>query len=124
MKCNGSIRAGVKIAREARESRCPRSLDRWLQSGRSVWACKASPSRAPQENRLLFPRTGAGPWKNAGVDLFILETFTYIEEILLAIDAIRSFSLLPVIAQLTLPPKKGVAYGDLRPTDAAAQLKK
>ncbi len=57
-----------------------------------------------------------------GVDLFILETFTYIEEILHAVDAIRSFSLLPVIAQLTYA-EDGTAYGDLRPADAAAQLK-
>src|SRR5215475_4899618 len=57
-----------------------------------------------------------------GVDLFCLETFTYIEELLLAIDAIRSFSGLPIIAQLTYS-EEGTAYGDLRPTDAAAQLK-
>src|SRR6266404_5991617 len=57
-----------------------------------------------------------------GVDLFILETFTYIEEILLAIDAIRSFSLLPIIAQLTYS-EEGTAYGDLCPACAAAQLK-
>ena len=56
-----------------------------------------------------------------GVDLFILETFTYIEEILLAIDAVRSFSSLPIIAQLTYA-EEGTAYGDLRPADAAAQL--
>jgi homocysteine S-methyltransferase len=57
-----------------------------------------------------------------GVDLFILETFTYIEEILLAINAIRSFSILPIIAQLTYA-EEGTAYGDLRPSGAAAQLK-
>jgi homocysteine S-methyltransferase len=57
-----------------------------------------------------------------GVDLFILETFTYIEELLLAIDAIRSFSGIPIIAQLTYS-EEGTAFGDLRPADAAAQLK-
>ena len=57
-----------------------------------------------------------------GVDLFILETFSYIEELLLAIDAIRSFSGLPIIAQLTYS-EEGTTFGDLRPTDAAAQLK-
>jgi homocysteine S-methyltransferase len=56
------------------------------------------------------------------VDLFILETFTYIEDILLAVDAIRSFSGLPIIAQLTYS-EEGTAYGDLRPAEAAAQLK-
>ncbi len=57
-----------------------------------------------------------------GVDLFILETFTYIEELTLAIDAIRSFSGLPIIAQLTYS-EEGTAYGDLSPAAAALQLK-
>src|SRR5438094_275603 len=57
-----------------------------------------------------------------GVDLYVLETFSYIEELLLAIDAIRSFSGLPIVAQLTYA-EEGTIYGDLRPSDAAAQLK-
>ena len=57
-----------------------------------------------------------------GVDLYILETFSYIEELLLAIDAIRSFSGLPIIAQLTYS-EEGTTFGDLRPIGAAEQLK-
>jgi homocysteine S-methyltransferase len=57
-----------------------------------------------------------------GVDFYILETFSYIEEILLAVDAIRSFSGLPIVAQLTYS-EEGTTFGDLRPADAAAQLK-
>ncbi len=57
-----------------------------------------------------------------GVDFYILETFAYIEELLLAIDAIRSFSGLPIVAQLTYA-EEGTTYGDVRPADAAAQLK-
>ncbi len=49
-----------------------------------------------------------------GVDLFVLETFSYIEELLLAIDAIRSFSALPIVAQLTFS-EEGTIYGDLAP---------
>src|SRR4029077_11553488 len=56
------------------------------------------------------------------VDLYILETFSYIEEILLAIDAIRSFSGLPIVAQLTYS-EEGTIFGDLRPGAVAAQLK-
>ena len=41
---------------------------------------------------------------------------------MLAIDAIRSFSGLPIIAQLTYA-EEGTAYGDLRPGEAAEQLK-
>jgi homocysteine S-methyltransferase len=57
-----------------------------------------------------------------GVDLYILETFTYIEELLIAVDAIRSFSGLPIIAQLTYS-EEGTTYGDLRPAAAAEQIK-
>jgi methionine synthase / methylenetetrahydrofolate reductase(NADPH) len=42
--------------------------------------------------------------------------------LLLAIDAIRSFSGLPIVAQLTYS-EEGTTYGDLRPAGAAAQLK-
>src|SRR5207244_11706369 len=52
----------------------------------------------------------------------ILETFSFIEEILLAVDAIRSFSGLPIVAQLTYS-EEGTTHGDIRPSDAAAQLK-
>lgn len=51
-----------------------------------------------------------------------METFTYIEELLIAIDAIRSFSGLPIIAQLTYS-EEGTTYGDLRPATAAEQIK-
>src|SRR5205823_5463935 len=44
------------------------------------------------------------------------------EELLLAIDAIRSFSGLPIVAQLTYA-EEGTTYGDLRPANAAEQLK-
>src|SRR6266851_4184666 len=57
-----------------------------------------------------------------GVDFYILETFSYIEELLLAIDAIRSFSGLPIVAQLTYS-EEGTTHGDVRPSDAAVQLK-
>jgi homocysteine S-methyltransferase len=56
------------------------------------------------------------------VDLYCLETFSYLDELLIAIDAIRSFSGLPIIAQLTYS-EEGTTHGDVRPTDAAAQLK-
>jgi len=56
------------------------------------------------------------------VDFYILETFSYIEELLIAIEAIRSFSGLPIVAQLTYS-EEGTTYGDVRPTNAAMQLK-
>src|SRR6266705_1125656 len=71
-------------------------------------------------NAALFEQALA--LEERGVDFYILETFSYIEELLLAIDAIRSFSGLPVVAQLTYA-EEGTTHGDVRPSDAAAQLK-
>jgi homocysteine S-methyltransferase len=110
---------GVKIAREAREAAAREVLIAGSIGPLGLGVQARHPE--PQEIISYFLEQ-AQALEERGVDLFILETFTYIEEILLAIDAIRSFSLLPVIAQLTYA-EEGVAYGDLRPTDAAAQLK-
>ena len=110
---------GVKIAREAREAAAREVLIAGSIGPLGLGVQARHPE--PQEIVSYFLEQ-AQALEERGVDLFILETFTYIEEILLAVDAIRSFSLLPVIAQLTYA-EDGTAYGDLRPVDAAAQLK-
>jgi methionine synthase / methylenetetrahydrofolate reductase(NADPH) len=110
---------GVKIAREAREAAAREVLIAGSIGPLGLGVQARHPE--PQEIVSYFLEQ-AQALEERGVDLFILETFTYIEEILLAVDAIRSFSLLPVIAQLTYA-EDGTAYGDLRPSDAAAQLK-
>jgi methionine synthase / methylenetetrahydrofolate reductase(NADPH) len=110
---------GVKIAREAREA-----------AGREVLiAGSIGPlglgvqSRHPADDEILdIFHEQAIALEERGVDFYILETFSYIEELLLAIDAIRSFSGLPIVAQLTYA-EEGTTYGDVRPSDAAAQLK-
>jgi len=110
---------GVKIAREARES----AAREVLIAGSIGPLGLGVQARHPEPDEILNVfLEQAQALEERGVDLFILETFTYIEEILLAVDAIRSFSGLPVIAQLTYS-EEGTAYGDLRPADAAAQLK-
>src|SRR6202171_6051763 len=110
---------GVKIAREARES----------ASREVIIAGSIGPlgigvqARHPEPEQILSVfHEQALALEERGVDIFILETFSYIEELLLAIDAIRSFSGLPIVAQLTYS-EEGTTYGDLRPADAAAQLK-
>jgi homocysteine S-methyltransferase len=110
---------GVKIAREAREAAAREVLIAGSMGPLGLGVQARHPE--PQEIISYFLEQ-AQALEERGVDLFILETFTYIEEILLAIDAIRSFSGLPIIAQLTYA-EDGKAYGDSRPTDAAAQLK-
>jgi len=110
---------GVKIAREAREA-AARDV---LIAGSIGPLGVGVQARHPEPDEILEVfREQAQALEERGVDLYILETFTYIEEILLAIDAIRSFSGLPIIAQLTYS-EEGIAYGDLSPRDAALQLK-
>src|SRR5215470_2498192 len=110
---------GVKIAREARESASREVLIAGSIGPLGIGVQARHPE--PDEIRAIFHEQALA-LEERGVDLFVLETFTYIEELLLAIDAIRSFSGLPIIAQLTYS-EEGTAYGDLRPIDAAAQLK-
>jgi len=110
---------GVKIAREARES-ASREV---LIAGSIGPLGLGVQSRHPGVEEILdIFHEQAIALEERGVDFYILETFSYIEELLLAIDAIRSFSGLPIVAQLTYS-EEGTTYGDLRPTGAAAQLK-
>jgi homocysteine S-methyltransferase len=109
---------GVKIAREAREAASREVLIAGSIGPLGLGVQARHPE--PQEILEIF-REQAQALEERGVDLFILETFTYIEEILLAVDAIRSFSGLPIIASLTYS-EDGTAYGDLTPAQAAAQL--
>jgi len=109
---------GVKIAREAREA-CAREV---LIAGSIGPLGLGVQARHPEPDEILeIFREQAQALEERGVDLFILETFTYIEEILLAVDAIRSFSGLPIVASLTYG-EDGKAYGDLLPAEAALQL--
>lgn len=110
---------GVKIAREARESAAREVLIAGSIGPLGLGVQSRHPD--PDEIREVFHEQALA-LEERGVDLFCLETFTYVEELLLAIDAIRSFSGLPIIAQLTYA-EEGTAYGDLTPADAAAQLK-
>ena len=110
---------GVKIAREAREA----AAREVLIAGSIGPLGLGVQARHPEPEEIIsYFHEQAQALEERGVDLFVLETFTYIEEIVLAIDAIRSFSALPIIASLTYA-EDGKAYGDLSPSEAAAQLK-
>jgi methionine synthase / methylenetetrahydrofolate reductase(NADPH) len=89
---------GVKIAREARES-----ASREVLIAGSIGPLGIGvQARHPEPDEIL--------------NIF------HEQALALAIDAIRSFSGLPIIAQLTYS-EEGTAYGDLSPAAAAAQLK-
>ena len=110
---------GVKIAREARES----AAREVLIAGSMGPLGLGVQSRHPGDDEILdIFHEQALALEERGVDFYILETFSYIEELLLAIDAIRSFSGLPIVAQLTYS-EEGTTYGDVRPANAAEQLK-
>ena len=110
---------GVKIAREARDSASREVLIAGSIGPLGLGVQSRHPE--PDEIQDIFYEQALA-LEERGVDLYILETFAYIEELLIAIDAIRSFSGLPIIAQLTYS-EEGTAYGDLRPAEAGAQLK-
>jgi homocysteine S-methyltransferase len=110
---------GVKIAREARES----ANHEVLIAGSIGPLGLGVQARHPDDKEILDVfYEQALALEERGVDFYILETFSYIEEILLAVDAIRSFSGLPIVAELTYA-EEGTTHGDVRPSNAAAQLK-
>ena len=110
---------GVKIAREARDSASREVLIAGSMGPLGLGVQSRHPE--PEEIQGIFHEQALA-LEERGVDLYILETFAYIEELQIAIDAIRSFSGLPIVAQLTYS-EEGTTFGDLRPAHAAAQLK-
>jgi methionine synthase / methylenetetrahydrofolate reductase(NADPH) len=85
--------AGVKLAREAREV-----------TGREVFiAGSIGPLGEPATSRVrrdLFAEV-ATVLDGRGVDLFMVETFYDLEEVVDAVEAVRSVSSLPIVALLT-----------------------
>jgi homocysteine S-methyltransferase len=110
--------AGVKIAREARDT-----------SGRAVLlAGSMGPLGAARHMRPLSTeelreafREQAAALEERGVDLFILETFSDLDELAGAIEAIRSFSVLPIVAEMTFS-EEGSTLGGARPAEVIARL--
>src|SRR6201988_4977733 len=110
---------GVKVAREAREAASREILIAGSIGPLGIGVQARHPE--PDQIRAIFHEQALA-LEERGVDLFILETFSYIEEILLAIEAIRSFSGLPIVAQLTYS-EDGTIFGDMRAGAVGAQLK-
>ena len=110
---------GVKIAREARDAATREVLIAGSMGPLGIGVQARHPE--PDEILAIF-REQALALEERGVDLFILETFSYIEEVILAVDAIRSFSGLPIVAQLTYS-EEGTIFGDMRAPAVAALLR-
>jgi methionine synthase / methylenetetrahydrofolate reductase (NADH) len=110
---------GVKIAREARESG---SRDVLIAGSIGPLGIGLQSRDLPGDEILDIFKEQAGALEERGVDLFILETFSDLQELLLAIAAVRAFSRLPIVAQLTYS-EEGTTHGDVRARDAALRLK-
>jgi len=110
---------GVKIAREARES----ARHEVLIAGSigPLGTQRHAQQLSSDEMREIF-REQALALEERGADFFILETFGALDEILCAIDAIRSFSKSPIVAQLTYS-EEGSTFDGTRPADAFAKFK-
>jgi len=110
--------AGVKIARDVRDT-----------SGREVLvAGSIGPLGVARHMRPLSAdelreafREQAAALEERGVDLFILETFSDADELTGAIEAIRSFSVLPIVAQMTFS-EEGSTLGGARPEEVVGRL--
>lgn len=108
----------VKIAREAREA-APHEV---LIAGSigPLGLLRQGRTLPDEEIRAIYSEQ-AMALEERGVDFFLLETFTDLEQLLLAIAAIRSFSALPIVASLTFS-EEGTTFGGTPAAEAAWRL--
>jgi len=109
---------GVKIAREAREAARHEVLI--AGSMGPLGAFRDAREATLENSRKLF-REQAEALEERGVDFFVLETFGNLTELVAAIEAIRSFSQLPIVAQMTYS-EEGSSYSGARPKDTWSVL--
>ena len=106
--------AGVKLAREAREI-----------SGRDVFIAGSigplGEGGVPADERKELFAEQAEVLEGRGVDLFAVETFFELEELMSAIEAVRSVSSLPILAMLTFDAGAETLSG-LQASEAAERL--
>lgn len=106
---------GVRLAREAREV-----------AGRDVFIAG---SIGPLGESEVFDATEHGPLyaeqaqvlESRGVDLFAIETFFDLDDLVVAIEAVRAVSSLPIVAMLTFDDEAEIA-GGLGAGEAAERL--
>ena len=110
---------GVKVAREAREAAAREVLIAG-SIGPLGSALQVSPLPDSEVQAIFHEQAAA--LEERGVDLFLLETFGDLEELLRAIDAIRSFSRLPIVAEMTFSEERRTLAG-LHPRDVWEKLK-
>lgn len=110
---------GVKIAREARDAASREAL---IAGSMGPLGIAHHVRELPEEEIHGIFREQAAALEERGVDLFILETFSDLDELGAAIAAVRAFSSLPIVAQLTYS-EEGTTFGGTRPREAWERLK-
>src|SRR5882672_8190000 len=110
---------GVKIAREAREAA---KHDVLIAGSIGPLGVFRQVRELPEEQVRKIFREQAEALEERGVDFFVLETFGDSVELVSAIEAIRSFSQLPIVAELTYS-EDGTTFGGTRPRDAWKMLR-
>jgi methionine synthase / methylenetetrahydrofolate reductase (NADH) len=90
------VEGGVKLAREAREI-CGRPV---LIAGSIGPLGELEGSHGAEDAAAVFSEQ-ARLLEGRGIDLFMVETFFELDELVTAIEAVREVSSLPVVAQLT-----------------------
>jgi methionine synthase I (cobalamin-dependent)/5,10-methylenetetrahydrofolate reductase len=110
---------GVKIAREAREAAKHEVL---IAGSIGPLGIVRQVRDLPHDQILAIFKEQASALEERGVDFYILETFSDLDEILAAIDAIRSFSNLPIVAEMTYS-EEGSTMGGMRPQETWEKLK-
>jgi homocysteine S-methyltransferase len=109
------VSAGVRLAREAREV-----AGRDVLIAGSIGPLGLVESFDPAEHAEQYAAQ-AQLLEGRGVDLFCVETFFDLEELVVAIGAVRAVSSLPVIAMLTFD-EEGETTGGVTAADAATRL--
>jgi methionine synthase I (cobalamin-dependent)/5,10-methylenetetrahydrofolate reductase len=103
--------AAVKIARDARE----------VAGGEVFIAGSIGPLGGPAKDREAIFAEQASLLEGRGVDLFMVETFYDLDELLTAVGAVRSVSSLPIVALLTFD-EDAQTLGGVNAEDAARAL--
>jgi homocysteine S-methyltransferase len=109
------VSAGVRLAREAREV-----AGRDVFIAGSIGPLGLHETFDPDETRAHYAET-VEILEGRGVDLFCLETFFDVDELVEAIGAVRSVSSLPILAMLTFDDE-GETIGGVTAGQAASRL--
>ena len=105
----------VKLAREAREI-----AGRDVYIGGSIGPLGELADLTPEYRRRIFAEQAAAQHAR-GVDLFLVETFFELDELLIAIEAVREVASLPIVALLTFD-EQGETLGGVTARQAVEAL--